>query len=114
MGCLCANWIQDLGRCISPVSVLLTIGPSSFSSADGTNLLFIPFWHDYIKSGTGTISESFAICFGQLRNGVNIELSKEQAEEGNDSYVEGQMKSERPYLVFCLNFWHVCANKTFW
>lgn len=89
MGCLRVNWIWDLGHCISPVSVLLAINPNSFSSADVKLLLFIPFWHGHIKSGTATILESFTRYFGRLRNGANVELSKEQAEEGNDSYMEG-------------------------
>ena len=42
-GCLHLNWVQDLGHHISPVSVLFAICPTSFSSADVTNLLFIPF-----------------------------------------------------------------------
>lgn len=43
-----------------------------------------------------TILESFIRCFGQLRSGANVELCKEEAEEGNDSYMEGWTKSERP------------------
>lgn len=88
--------MRDLGHFISLVSVLLAVCPNSFSSAAVKKWLFIPFLYDHIKSGTPTILESFIRYFGQLRSGANVEVSKEQAEERNDSYMEGWMKSERP------------------
>lgn len=41
-------------------------------------------------------------------------LSKEQAEEENDSYKEEWMKSQGYYLIFSLKVWYVYANKIFW
>lgn len=59
-----------MNYCVSPILVLLEIWPNSFSSADGKNLLLMPFQCDYIKYVSATSLKFFTRYFGDLMNRV--------------------------------------------